>query len=95
MLNTYGIGIMLLVPLAARLLYRSRAVLMFFIPYIVHIMFHNSGPFWNDMIIWFVVAVLSVAPALRMGSAHAAPVVRQRPQFRRPAPAKSRRNSAR
>ena len=95
MLNTYGVGLLLIVPLAARLLNRSRSVLMFFIPYIVHIMFHNSGPFWNDTIIWFVVAALSAAPALRMSGTAAIPVVRGRPQFRRPAAARLKRNSAR
>lgn len=94
MLNTYGIGLLLIVPLAARLLYRSRAVLMFFIPYIVHIMFHNSGPFWNDMIIWFVVAALSAMPVMRLSSAPAVPLMRARPQFRRPA-VRTKRNSVR
>jgi hypothetical protein len=61
MLNTYGIGLLLLVPMVFGLLRRAKASLLFFIPYIVHIAFHNSGPLWNDMIIWFVVAAISVA----------------------------------
>lgn len=61
MLNTYGIGLLLLVPTAFGLLRRGKASLIFFIPYIVHIAFHNSGPLWNDMIIWFVIAAISVA----------------------------------
>jgi hypothetical protein len=95
MLNTYGIGLLLIVPLAARLLYRSRSVLMFFIPYIVHIMFHNSGPFWNDTVIWFVVAALSTAPALRVHSEQAVAAVRRRPQFRAARAARMKRFSAR
>ena len=83
MLNTYGIGLLLVLPLVTRLLSRSRAYLIFFIPYVVHIMFHNSGPFWNDTIIWFGVAAISAAPALRADSAQAAPVLRTRPSFRR------------
>lgn len=61
MLNTFGVGLMLLAPAVIALLRRSSASLVFFIPYVVHIMFHNSGPFWNDMIIWFVIAAISVA----------------------------------
>ena len=65
MLNTYGIGILLLVPFAVKLLRRASASLIFFIPYGVHIIFHNSGPFYNDTIIWFVVAAVSAAQATR------------------------------
>ena len=64
MLNTYGIGLLLVMPLVAKLLYRARYSIIFFIPYIVHTAFHNTGPFWNDMVFWFVVATLtSYAPA--------------------------------
>lgn len=61
MLNTYGIGLLLLSPTVFGLLRRGKASLLFFIPYLAHIAFHNSGPLWNDMIIWFVVAAISVA----------------------------------
>lgn len=61
MLNTYGIGLFLFVPAAITLLRRAKASLIFFVPYIVQIMFHNAGPFWSDAIIWFVVAAISVA----------------------------------
>ena len=59
MINMYGIGILLFVPLVVRLLKQSRASLIFFVPYIVQISFHNSGPFYNDMILWFAVAAVS------------------------------------
>lgn len=61
MLNTYGVGLLLLAPAVFGLLRRGRRSLIFFIPYVVHISFHNSGPLWNDMIIWFVIAAVSVA----------------------------------
>ena len=61
MLNTYGIGLLLLAPAVIGLLRRGRASLIFFIPYIVHIGFHNSGPLWNDMVVWFAIAAISVA----------------------------------
>ena len=61
MLNIYGIGILLLSPLVARLLWHSKASLIFFVPYLVHILFHNSGPFYNDNVIWFVIAAIAAA----------------------------------
>ena len=59
MLNIYGVGLLLFAPVVARLLWKSRASLIFFIPYIVHIIFHNSGPFYNDNVIWFVIATIA------------------------------------
>lgn len=65
MLNMYGIGIFLFVPLVIKLLKQSGKNLLFFVPYIVQISFHNSGPFYNDMILWFAVAAISAAPVER------------------------------
>jgi len=59
MLNIYGIGILLLAPLIFSSLRRAGPYLIFFIPYAVHIMFHNSGPFFSDTLIWFVIAAIS------------------------------------
>lgn len=59
MLNIYGIGLLLLTPIILKLLWNSRVSLIFFIPYIVHIIFHNSGPFYNDNVIWFVIATIA------------------------------------
>ena len=59
MLNIYGIGLLLLAPVIARLLWNSKASFIFFIPYLVHILFHNSGPFSNDNVIWFVIAAIA------------------------------------
>ncbi len=59
MLNIYGIGLLLLTPIVARLLWHSKTSLIFFIPYVVHIIFHNSGPFYNDNVIWFVIATIA------------------------------------
>ena len=61
MINTYGVGLLLFTPVVARLLTRSKASLIFFIPYIIHILFHNYGPFFNDNVIWFVVAAIAAA----------------------------------
>jgi hypothetical protein len=59
MLNIYGVGILLLIPIIARLLRRAGTSLIFFVPYIVHILFHNAGPFYNDNVIWFVIAAIA------------------------------------
>lgn len=63
MLNTYGIGIVLMTPLVVRLLKSAGSSLLFFIPYVVQIMFHNAGPFYNDTIVWFIVGALSAGAA--------------------------------
>lgn len=61
--NIYGIGLLLMVPIVFTLLRRGAASLIFFIPYIVQIMFHNSGPFYSDSVIWFVIAAIGAAGA--------------------------------
>ena len=66
MLNIYGVGILLLVPIAAKLLGRASGSIIFFVPYIVHISFHNSGPFYNDSVIWFVIAAVGAAGTARI-----------------------------
>lgn len=66
MINTYGIGLLLAAPVAYSLLMRARTVIIFYIPYIIHIMFHNFGPYWNDTPFWFTVAALA-APLLATG----------------------------
>lgn len=53
-LNKYGA---LLIPLVAYAVLITRArtfVILGFIPYIVHIFFHNDGPLQGDFIIWFI-----------------------------------------
>jgi len=61
MMNIYGVGLLLLAPLAWKLLRQSGGSLIFFIPYIFQILFHNSGPFYNDNLIWFVIAAIAAA----------------------------------
>ncbi|CAA9496711.1 MAG: hypothetical protein AVDCRST_MAG44-508 [uncultured Sphingomonas sp.] len=65
MLNIYGAGLLLFVPIVAKLLRRGSASLIFFVPYIVHIAFHNSGPLYSDIVIWFVFAAISAAGAAK------------------------------
>jgi hypothetical protein len=59
MMNIYGFGILLFTPLVYRLLRTAASSLIFFVPYVMHILFHNSGPFYDDMVLWFVVAAIA------------------------------------
>jgi hypothetical protein len=65
MVNTYGIGLLLLAPIIARLLRSAGASFIFFVPYFVQILFHNAGPFYNDTVIWFVSAAIATAVSSR------------------------------
>ena len=60
MLTTYGIGLILVVPLVVQVLWPARRWLIAFVPYVVHLIFHNTGPFWNDTLFWFVVGAIAV-----------------------------------
>lgn len=72
MINIYGVAFLLFVPWAVRLLVRAGPYLIFFVPYAVHIMFHNSGPFFSDMIIWFVIAAIAAGSRPGLGVANKA-----------------------
>jgi hypothetical protein len=60
MLTTYGIGLLLVMPLVVRVLWPARRWLIAFVPYVVHLIFHNTGPFWNDTLFWFVAGAIAV-----------------------------------
>ncbi|MHA6332676.1 O-antigen ligase family protein [Qipengyuania sp. CAU 1752] len=65
MLTTYGLTLLIALPLIGRLLWQARHVAIVFVPYAVHALFHNTGPFWNDTLFWFVVGAISaMRPAL-------------------------------
>ena len=77
MINIYGVGIFLFAPMAVKLLRSAGPYAIFFIPYAVHILFHNSGPYYSDTIIWFVIAAIGAATAQisfqGLGRAHLPP----------------------
>lgn len=86
MLNIYGLGILLLMPIVAKLLRRAGASLIFFVPYMVQILFHNSGPFYNDNVIWFIIAAIAAtsqatATDVRTRDAYGGPRPRSSPRF--------------
>ena len=82
MMTTYGIGLLLVCPLAVHVLLRARRWVIAFVPYVVHMAFHNTGPFWNVTLFWFVVGAIAV-----MAVSDPAPV---RPRVPRSAPLRTR-----
>jgi hypothetical protein len=71
MINMYGVGLLLLIPIAVKLLRGASASLIFFVPYVIQILFHNAGPFYNDNVIWFVFAAIAAVPAANRSTAAA------------------------
>jgi hypothetical protein len=60
MLNRYGFGILFLVPMVLKLAWPHRRILLGFVPYACHILFHNEGPLDTDFMIWFAIALSSM-----------------------------------
>jgi hypothetical protein len=79
-MNKYGFAIMLLAGAVIYYLARHKMVLLVFIPYAIHIFYHNDGPFQSDFLFWLVLPLFLVlgplgqdrrprsAPALRPAS---------------------------
>jgi len=57
MLCFYGFPLLFFLPTIFKMLWQQRTLLVYFVPYVIHIAFHNTGPFWNDFMIWFVTAL--------------------------------------
>lgn len=53
-LNKNGFLLLAAVPFVIRALFSSRAILLSFVPYMIHIFFHNTGPLQGDVFIWFI-----------------------------------------
>jgi hypothetical protein len=74
MLNYYGIGILMFVPPVLIMMRRNATVLLAFLPYIIHIMFHNYGPLAkNDALVFVIFAIAMMPMSLRSRAAAAAP----------------------
>jgi hypothetical protein len=54
-LNKYGFGLLVLLPLVIPKTRVALAAWLAFLPYAVHIYYHNDGPFQGDFLIWFVI----------------------------------------
>lgn len=64
MLNKYGIGLLLLLPLIVPRSRAAWAATLPFLAYLLHILFHNDGPLLADFLFWYVVAMFGPALAL-------------------------------
>jgi len=53
-LNKYGIGSLFIALILAPLSKRDWLVVLAFVPYILHIAFHNDGPMQADFLFWYV-----------------------------------------
>jgi hypothetical protein len=61
MLNYYGIGILLFVPAAILMMSRHATTLLAFLPYAIHVLFHNYGPLAkNDYLIFLAFAAVTM-----------------------------------
>ncbi|MGB4057724.1 MAG: O-antigen ligase family protein [Alphaproteobacteria bacterium] len=67
-LHKYGILIVLPGLLATRILLRNRVVLLGFLPYMVHIFFHNDGPLQGDFLIWYFVPMIAASVSTKGNS---------------------------
>lgn len=53
-LNKYGFAALLVFAYVGLVIWRSRVMLIAWLPYVVHIYFHNDGPLQADFVIWFI-----------------------------------------
>lgn len=79
MLNFYGVFILFLMPLTLKMLFKQKRVWIYFIPYVIHILFHNAGPFWNDTFVWFAIAIATSTTT----EVRPTPEYRDEPSFQR------------
>jgi hypothetical protein len=62
MLNCYGIGILLFVLPAMIMIRRHSTSILPFLPYVIHILFHNYGPLAkNDTLVFLALATVTMA----------------------------------
>lgn len=59
MMNIYGFVFLLALPLLVYWILRYRLLALLFVPYMVHCFFHNSGPFFNEIYLWFVLSAVA------------------------------------
>jgi hypothetical protein len=55
MLNKYGAAILLVAGYTSLLIYKKKTLALCFLPYMVHIYFHNDGPLQGDFLIWYLI----------------------------------------
>jgi hypothetical protein len=62
-LNKYGVLCLAVVPPVLWLMWRRRYVALRFVPYLVHIYYHNDGPLQSDFLIWTILPIFGMLPA--------------------------------
>lgn len=71
MLNKYGFPILLLAAAVSWKLARYKWALLGFVPYLVHVFYHNDGPLMADFLIWYIFPMYAgltrPSPARRRG----------------------------
>jgi len=96
-LDKYGILIVLLGIFVVRILARHRWAVLGFVPYLVHIYFHNDGPLQGDFLIWYIIPMYAGISRLSLrwrGDRRRADAGSARP-WPAPVPGSYRRNVAR
>jgi hypothetical protein len=58
-INKYGVPILLVGIFVVRILARYRWAALGFVPYLIHICFHNDGPLQGDFFIWYVIPMFA------------------------------------
>jgi hypothetical protein len=82
--NKYGALILVIAFLVARRVMKSGLVIIAFIPYMVHIFYHNDGPYQSDFLIWFLIPLFNRIDAVKWSR----PVARRRATLVRGSPAR-------
>lgn len=54
-IDKYGVPIVLVGVVVLRILARHRWAVLGFVPYAIHIYFHNDGPLQGDFLIWYII----------------------------------------
>lgn len=58
MANIYGVFVIPAAIYVARYLFTEFRVVLLFVPYLVHITFHNAGPLANDYMVWVPLGII-------------------------------------
>jgi hypothetical protein len=61
-LNKYGFLVLGVAAVVLWKLLGHRSKLVAFIPYMVHIFYHNDGPFQSDFIFWYLLPIVALLP---------------------------------
>lgn len=67
-LNKHGVFILLVIPLVIRRLALNPVAFFAFLPYIVHLFYHNDGPLQGDFLFWYILPFFSaIRKPLQLG----------------------------